>query len=35
VTEYDDRDIDGAEHGKLMRLLEQTAFALEKGPDAS
>ena len=26
-----DGDIDGTEDGKLMRLLEKTAFALEKG----
>jgi hypothetical protein len=26
-----DRDIDGAENGELMRLLEQATFALEEG----
>ena len=26
-----DRDVDGAEYGQLMRLLEQAAFALEEG----
>ena len=26
-----DRDIDRAENGELMRLLEQAAFALEEG----
>ena len=31
VTEDDDSDIDGAQHGKLVRLLEQTTFALEEG----
>jgi hypothetical protein len=30
VTKDDDRDIDGAEHGKLMRLLEQPTLPLEK-----
>jgi hypothetical protein len=30
IAKYDDRDIDGAEDGQLMRLLEQTAFALEE-----
>lgn len=33
VPEDDNRDIDRTEDGKLMRLLEQTAFALEKGSD--
>ena len=31
VAKDDDGDVDGAEHRKLMRLLEQAAFALEKG----
>jgi hypothetical protein len=31
VTEDDDCDVDGAQHGKLVRLLEQTTFALEEG----
>jgi hypothetical protein len=30
VAENDDSDVDGAEHGELVRLLEQTAFALQK-----
>jgi len=30
VTENDDGYVDGAEYGKLMRLLEQTALALEE-----
>lgn len=34
VPEDDDRDVDRTENGKLMRLLEETAFALEKGSDA-
>jgi hypothetical protein len=29
------RDIDRAEHGKLMRLLEKTSFALEKSTIAA
>lgn len=28
VSEYDHGDIDGAEDGELVRLLEQAAFAL-------
>jgi len=31
VAENDDSDVDGTQHGKLVRLLEQTAFALEEG----
>jgi hypothetical protein len=31
VAEDDDGNVNGAEHGKLMRLLEQAAFALKKG----
>jgi hypothetical protein len=31
VAEDDDGDVDGAEHRELMRLLEETAFALEEG----
>jgi len=31
MTENDDGDIDGAEDGELVRLLEQAAFALEEG----
>ena len=31
VSEDDDGDIDRAEDGELMRLLEQTALALQKG----
>lgn len=31
VSEDDDSDVDGAEHGKLVRLLEQPTFALEEG----
>lgn len=31
VSEDDDGDIDRAEDGKLMRLLEQAAFAFEEG----
>jgi hypothetical protein len=31
VSKDDHGDIDGTEHGKLMRLLEQAAFALEEG----
>lgn len=30
VPEYDDCHIDRAKDGKLMRLLEQTTFALEE-----
>jgi hypothetical protein len=30
ISKYYDRDIDGAKNGKLMRLLEQTTFALQK-----
>ena len=30
MTEDDDRDVDRAEDGELMRLLEQAAFALEE-----
>jgi hypothetical protein len=30
VAEYYNCDIDGTEDGKLMRLLEETSFALEK-----
>lgn len=31
MAEDDDGDINRAEHRQLMRLLEQTSFALEKG----
>jgi hypothetical protein len=31
VAEDDDSDVDGAEHGKLVRLLEQPTFAFEEG----
>jgi hypothetical protein len=31
VTEDDDCDVDGAQHGKLVRLFEQTTFAFEEG----
>jgi uncharacterized membrane protein YebE (DUF533 family) len=31
VAEDDDGHVDGAEHRELMRLLEETAFALEEG----
>lgn len=31
VAEDDDRDVDGAQHGQLVRLLEQAALALEEG----
>ena len=31
VAEDDDGDVDGAQHGELMRLLEQAALALEEG----
>lgn len=31
VAEDDDCDVDGAEDGKLMSLLEEAAFALQKG----
>jgi hypothetical protein len=31
VSEDDDRDVDGAQHGKLVRLFEQTTFAFEEG----
>ena len=31
ITKDYDGDIDGAENGELMRLLEQAAFALEEG----
>ena len=34
VPENNDRDIYGAENGELVRLLEETAFALEKRPIA-
>lgn len=34
VPEDDDGDVDGAEDGELMRLFEQTPFALEKGDAA-
>jgi hypothetical protein len=30
VPEYNNRDIDGTEDGELMRLLEETSFALEE-----
>jgi hypothetical protein len=30
VAKYDDGDVDRAKHGKLMRLLEKTALALQK-----
>lgn len=32
VPKNNDGDVDRTEHGKLMRLFEQTAFALEKSP---
>lgn len=32
VSKDEDGDIDGAEHGELVCLLEQAALALEKGP---
>lgn len=31
MTEDDDCDVDRAKHGELVRLLEQTALALEEG----
>lgn len=31
MAEYYDSDVDGAENGKLVSLLEQTALALEEG----
>jgi putative Ca2+/H+ antiporter (TMEM165/GDT1 family) len=31
AAEYEDSHVDRAEDGKLMRLLEQTTFALQKG----
>ena len=31
VAKDDDSYIDGAQHGKLVRLLEETAFSLEEG----
>ena len=31
VAEDDNGDVDGAQHGELMRLLEQAALALEEG----
>ena len=31
MAKDDDGDIDGAEDGELMRLLEQPAFSLEEG----
>ena len=31
VAENDDGHVDGAEDGQLMRFLEQTTFAFEKG----
>lgn len=34
MAKDNDGDVDGAEDGELVRLLEQTAFALEEG-DAS
>lgn len=34
VTKDDDGDIDGAEDGELVRLLEEAAFALEEGDAA-
>jgi hypothetical protein len=34
VAKDDDGDIDGAEDGKLVGLLEQAAFALEEGAGA-
>lgn len=34
MPEDDDGDVDGAEDGELMGLLEQTAFALEEGDAA-
>lgn len=33
VTEYDDGDIDRAEHGQFISFLEQSAFTLEKGAE--
>ena len=33
VPENDNRDIDRTEDGKLIRLLEETAFAFEEGSD--
>ena len=35
VAKYYDCDIDGAENGKLMRLLEKSSFPLEKRPAAA
>ena len=34
MAKDDDGDIDGAEDGELVRLLEETAFALEEGDAA-
>lgn len=31
ITKDEDGDINRAQHGELMRLLEQTAFSLQKG----
>ena len=31
MAEDDNGDVDGAEDGELVRLLEQTALALEEG----
>jgi hypothetical protein len=31
MSEDDDGDVDGAQHGKLMRLLKQPTFAFEEG----
>ena len=35
MPEDDDGDIDGAEDGELMRLLEQSSFTLEEGDGSS
>jgi len=31
VTKYDNGNVNGAKHGELMGLLEETTFALEEG----
>ena len=33
MAEDDDSNVDRAEHGELMSLLEETTFSLEEGSD--
>lgn len=32
ITKDEDGNVDGAEHGELVRLLEQATLALQEGP---